>query len=95
MPSPSRRRGYLDRELRRNDTVKSGECANNAYGRVTDATGRIDGTVPSPSRPRGNDLLPAPRVETNFASPKGHWIAHATDAGQTVDRRAAQRGVEL
>ena len=78
MPSPSRRRGYLDdRELRRNDTVKSGERANNADGRVTDATGIFDGvyfTVPSPSRPRGNDLLPAPRVETNFASPEGHWI---------------------
>ena len=43
VPSPSRRLGYLDRELRRNDTVKSGERANNINGRVTDATGIVDG----------------------------------------------------
>ena len=43
VPYPSRRRGYLDRELRRNDTVKSGERANSADGRATDATGIVDG----------------------------------------------------
>ena len=69
MPSPSRRRGYLDRELRRNDTVKSGKNANNANGPYTGCNRILPHralTVPLTQKRF------ATRVETHFASPEGH-----------------------
>ena len=72
MPSgaQSRPRGYLDRELRRNDTVmKSGERANNADGFVTDATGIVDGSYRALTQrfiscphPELKQILPARRA---------------------------------
>ena len=77
MPSPSRRRGYLDRELRRNDTVKSGERTNNAHGRVTDATGIIDEFIlPCPPRPAHAGTICCPHRELKQILPARRAIGY-------------------